>query len=122
MLPPYQQKGYGRLLIEFSYELSKVEGKTGSPEKPLSDLGLVGVKLVFLLYSFKFQLSYRSFWSAMIIEKLMVLKVTGELRVDSPPLSEVVAKLTSGQVVLNSLVCLKLLFSTIPVRIKWYPL
>ncbi|XP_053612234.1 histone acetyltransferase KAT7 [Plodia interpunctella] len=54
-LPPYQRQGYGRLLIDFSYLLTKVEGKVGSPETPLSDLGLI---------------SYRSYWKEALLRRL----------------------------------------------------
>ncbi|TIC12227.1 acyl-CoA N-acyltransferase [Wallemia mellicola] len=38
--PPFQNKSYGRLLIECSYALSHLDGYYGTPERPLSDLGM----------------------------------------------------------------------------------
>ncbi|KAJ0164813.1 Histone acetyltransferase mst2 [Colletotrichum tanaceti] len=55
-LPIHQRKGYGNLLIDFSYLLTRVERKTGSPEKPLSDMGLV---------------SYRNYWRLVLCRYLL---------------------------------------------------
>ncbi|KAF9000600.1 hypothetical protein BDQ17DRAFT_1245247 [Cyathus striatus] len=43
-LPVRQRQGWGNLLIDFSYLLSKMEQRVGSPEKPLSNLGALGYK------------------------------------------------------------------------------
>lgn len=58
-IPIYQRKGYGQFLMDFSYLLSRREFKWGTPEKPLSDMGL---------------LSYRNYWGVKCAQVLMELK------------------------------------------------
>ncbi|GAC97051.1 histone acetyltransferase [Pseudozyma hubeiensis SY62] len=65
--PPFQRKSFGTLMIEFSYLLSAGQGMLGTPERPLSDLGLKG---------------YLSFWTAVLLRALISC-FDGPLRVAS---------------------------------------
>lgn len=46
---------FADVVVHAAYELTKLEGKVGSPEKPLSDLG---------------KLSYRSYWTYVLLKEL----------------------------------------------------
>merc|ERR1719278_404366 len=65
-MPHCQRKGYGRMLIDFSYLLSKVEKQPGTPEKPLSDLGRV---------------SYHSYWKSVVLEYLATVRGRGHVTI-----------------------------------------
>lgn len=58
VLPHEQRKGFGKFLIDLSYELAKIEGRFGSAERPLSDLG---------------QLSFYPYWMRRLLPHLDAL-------------------------------------------------
>ena len=80
ILPQHQRRGHGKLLIQFSYELSKIEGKLGSPEKPLSDLGLLG---------------YRAYWQQVIIDMLQQREIEGTPMMSVEELGQALAMTTN---------------------------
>ncbi|CAI6372534.1 unnamed protein product [Macrosiphum euphorbiae] len=55
IMPQYRRQGYGRILIEFSYLLSRIERQPGTPETPLSGLG---------------KMTYDAYWKGVILEYL----------------------------------------------------
>lgn len=79
-MPHHQRKGYGSFLIDFSYLLSRKEGRLGSPEKPLSDLGLF---------------SYVSYWKTRLLAYFSSLLPENlgdkSVAIESPSLSRISA-------------------------------
>ncbi|KAJ7621150.1 acyl-CoA N-acyltransferase [Roridomyces roridus] len=70
-LPPFQRQGLGMSMIEFSYELCRRAGKVGTPERPLSDLGLR---------------SYLAYWVATLIRffrRVLCVLPPGSVKVTS---------------------------------------
>ncbi|KAI5119834.1 hypothetical protein M0805_008400 [Coniferiporia weirii] len=56
-LPVRQRQGWGNLLIDFSYLLSKKEQRNGTPERPLSALGAIGYKKYWTLALMRYLLN-----------------------------------------------------------------
>ncbi|KAL6944651.1 hypothetical protein ACO0RG_001395 [Hanseniaspora osmophila] len=61
VFPPYQRRGLGTLLIEFSYKLSNFENCMSGPEKPLSPFGTA---------------LYVKYWSRVICKEILKLATT----------------------------------------------
>ena len=61
-LPHYQGRGAGKFLIDVSYEMSRRCGTSGSPEKPLSDLG---------------ERTYRGYWHEKLMEAIVANEAAG---------------------------------------------
>ena len=66
VLPPYQSNGVGKFLIDLCYEIAKREGRIGTPERPLSDLGAR---------------SYHSYWRDRILDYVLLMGANGEMEV-----------------------------------------
>ncbi|KAA0147235.1 hypothetical protein FNF29_07496 [Cafeteria roenbergensis] len=67
-LPPYQGRGYAKLLIALSFAMSRAQRTRGSPEKPLSDLG---------------RLSYTGYWSWAALRALAGLAGISDAQVEA---------------------------------------
>ncbi|KAK9448009.1 acyl-CoA N-acyltransferase [Limtongia smithiae] len=62
VFPPFQHLGIGHLLIDFSYQLSILDGVLGSPERPLSERG---------------RATYLRYWAASIVRAITPLVTSG---------------------------------------------
>jgi hypothetical protein len=73
-----------------AYELSKKEGKVGTPERPLSDLGLV---------------SYRGYWTRVLLEILKKHKSNISIKVSTVSFSLSLPCCVSFYIIITLSVC-----------------
>ncbi|SCU96929.1 LAME_0F17920g1_1 [Lachancea meyersii CBS 8951] len=91
-LPPYQRRGLGTLLMDFSYKLSVRDGLISGPEQPLSPFGLV---------------SYLKYWSTLVCFQVLEGELQGESRITAEDISKATGMRVSDVLLtLRSLECL----------------